>query len=165
MNETYRKLISQFCRAEGIALPENPDALLPLVIDDVPFLLLPVDDGDGVRVQLTVHYGDMPAQAPAAAYRRLLEANAAAFDTLQPKYGIDAPTGSVLLTGTLALASLTAQSLAELLRDQVEQVHEWRETRFLTAEERAAARAALRDAAEASGRPVLLRPQPSIPRR
>jgi hypothetical protein len=162
MNDTYRKLIIQFCRIAGVAQPENPDALMPLVIGDVPFFLVPVDDGDGVRLLLTVHYGELPATASALAHRRLLEANAAAFDTLQPKYGIDAETGSVLLTGTLALTSLTAESLAELLTDQAQQVHNWRETRFLTPEERAAARD---EANPATSRPVLLRPQPSMPRR
>lgn len=135
MNESYRKLVDQFCRKEGVQRPEKPDGLLTLAVGDVLFFISPVDDGDGVRLLLTVHYGEMPPHASALAYRRLLEANVQAFDSLQPKFGVDAETGSVVVTGTLPLRSLTVESLMELIREQSMYVRDWRSTHFLVPEE------------------------------
>jgi len=161
MNDAYRKLIDQFCRALGVERPEPLDGLFNLVVGEVFFFVSPVNDGDGVRLQLTVHYGELPAQASALAYRRLLEANVQVFDSMQPKFGLDAETGSVIATGTLPLASLTPDSLAELAMGQAAMVREWRGNHFLTPEERAKVRASAReDAATAAARPKLLRPGP-----
>ena len=171
MNEAYRQLIDQFCRAENVPRPDKLDGLMSLVVNDVLFFLSPVDDGDGVRLLLTVHYGEMPAQAPALAYRRLLEANVQAFDSLQPKFGMDAETGSVVVSGTLPLKAMTAESLKELINEQAMYASDWRRTTFLTPEDTAAqkapasAQASSDTGTASSARSTLLRLQPSPPRR
>ena len=162
MNDAYRMLIDQFCKTSNLQPPEPLDGLFNLAVGGVLFFVSPLNDGDGVRLQLTVHYGELPSQAPALAYCRLLEANVQVFDSMQPKFGIDAETGSVIATGTLPLASLTVDSLSDLVLGQASMVREWRENNFLTPEERARSQASARtDAASAAAGPRLLRASPS----
>lgn len=162
MNEPYRDLISGFCRARKLKPLDDLDGVMTLVIGEVLFLVSPMDDGGGVRLQLTVHYGEVSEQAPAVAYRRLLEANVLDLDPTLPKFGIDAETGCVIATGNVPLAGLTPDLLADLLTAQAALVSQWRENMFLTTDELSEAKKALsREAVAAAPQAGALRPRPA----
>lgn len=130
--QTYEALIDQICAIEGIGDPSQLYRMAALQLGDIAFVMMPVSLANEPWAMFFIDYGPPPAERRDLALQRLLEANALDPDPLLPKFGMDAGTGHVLLTGFFKVGVIDPESFLKLLRHHAAQAAAWKASDFMT---------------------------------
>ncbi|HEX6705261.1 MAG TPA: CesT family type III secretion system chaperone [Albitalea sp.] len=143
-SEEYCRLIDRICEIKQLADPRRKHERCDLVVDGVPFTLLPSTSLDGQvdGVAYFCDFGPLPKECRVLALEYLLETNLHMFGPDNPAFSRNPQTDHAVLAGRLPLDRITAEAAIEAMGGLADFARQWQATHFLSPQEQASGRPA-----------------------
>lgn len=123
--EMYVELLTDYCALTGM---EDADALLTgeeFDVNGVQFRLNYLPDLQPDMLGVLCDLGEVEEELEEQRYRELLEENALRYDGISPVMALCPETGLALYSARLPLATLSAETLKELMETMAREAMDW----------------------------------------